>query len=112
LELLTKTICDELKKAVKDITQAEVDKTITKIKAHRLMSLESTTSRSQTALFNQLIYNRDVPFDETLQKYTSLTAGDVSAFLQQIVEAKQITASVYGDAKQMPSLDLIKNMLS
>ncbi len=112
LELLTKTICDELKKAAKDITQAEVDKTITKIKAHRLMSLESTTSRSQTALFNQLIYNRDVPFDETLQKYTSLTAGDVSAFLQQIVEAKQITASVYGDAKQMPSLDVIKNMLS
>jgi hypothetical protein len=47
-----------------------------------------------------------------LQKYTSLTAGDVSAFLQQIVEAKHLTASVYGDAKQMPSLDVIKNMLS
>jgi predicted Zn-dependent peptidase len=112
LELLTKTICTELKKASNDISQEEVNKTITKIKAHRLMSLESTTSRAQTALFNQLIYNRDVPFDETLNNYTKLTAEDIRNFVADIVNGKELTLSTYGDVKLMPSIVKVKDMLS
>jgi predicted Zn-dependent peptidase len=112
LELLTKTICTELKKASNDISQEEVNKTITKIKAHRLMSLESTTSRAQTALFNQLIYNRDVPFDETLNNYTKLTAEDIRNFVADIVNGKELTLSTYGDVKLMPSIAKVKDMLS
>jgi predicted Zn-dependent peptidase len=112
LELLTKTICTELKKAIHDISQEEVNKTITKIKAHRLMSLESTTSRAQTALFNQLIYNRDVPFDETLNNYTKLTAEDIRSFVADIVNGKELTLSTYGDVKLMPSIVKVKDMLS
>ncbi len=112
LELLTKTICTELKKASNDISQEEVNKTITKIKAHRLMSLESTTSRAQTALFNQLIYNRDVPFDETLNNYTKLTAEDIRNFVADVVNGKELTLSTYGDVKLMPSIVKVKDMLS
>jgi len=112
LELLTKTICTELKKASNDISQEEVNKTITKIKAHRLMSLESTTSRAQTALFNQLIYNRDVPFEETLNNYTKLTAEDIRNLVADVVNGKELTLSTYGDVKLMPSIVKVKDMLS
>jgi len=112
LELLTSTIAKELKRATTDITTDELSKTITKIKAHRLMSLESTTSRSHSNLSNVLTYGRDVSFAETLEKYNKVSIDEMQTLLKQIISRKDITISTYGQVAQMPTLEKVLDMLS
>jgi predicted Zn-dependent peptidase len=112
LEKLTQAICKELKRATTDITTEELETTLAKVKASKLMSLESTTSISHKLISDLLIFEREIPFKEVLSKYQSITVEQIQQFLSEILEKKDLTISVYGKTDKMPSLQTVKDMLS
>jgi len=70
-------VSDELARSTEGISQQELDRARTQIKAGLLMSRESTSARCENAARQLLIYGRHVPQEEVVARLEAVTTEDI-----------------------------------
>ncbi len=89
-------VADELKRAREGISQAELDRARTQVKAGILMSRESTSARCEHAARQLLIHGRHVPQEETVAKLDAVTTDDIRRCAGRLFQNSQPTVATIG----------------
>ncbi|MEM1075910.1 MAG: pitrilysin family protein [Pseudomonadota bacterium] len=102
-ELAELTI-DEMKRAVDDMSPAEVARARAQMKAGLLMGLESPSNRAERLARLVQIWDRVPPLAETVEMIDAVTTGDVRDFARGLAEAAPAALALYGPIDTAPTL--------
>jgi len=102
---------DELRRAAQDMTEAEVTRARTQLKAGLLMGLESPSSRSERLARMVAIWGRVPPLDEAVAKIDAVTVAGVAAFAAGLCQGGKASLALYGPVSGAPDLDALKTRL-
>ncbi len=108
---LTSLTIDELKRASDDMSEAEVARARTQIKAGMLMGLESPSSRAERIARLLAIYGRIPELDEAVARIDAVTVADVRRYAGEVCGAGSAMA-LYGPVDRAPSLEAIRERLA
>ena len=110
-DLATITV-DEMKRAVGDISQAEVDRARAQMKAGLLMGLESPSNRAERLARLVQIWDRVPPLEESVALIDAITVRDVRDFAEQMAAKAPMAMALYGPVDGAPSLDALQERRS
>ena len=102
---------DELKRAADDMSEAEVARARTQIKAGMLMGLESPSSRAERIARLLAIYDRVPGVDEAVARIDAVSVADVRRYAGELAAADSALA-LYGPVEAAPSLEDIRKRLA
>ena len=101
---LTRLIIDELARAGDDISDVEVTRARTQMKAGLLMGLESPSTRVERMARLLAIWDRVPPLEETVAMIEAVTTADVRQFAGDLLSQKQAALALYGPVSTAPAL--------
>ena len=104
LPQLAEITIDEMKRAVDDMSPAEVARARAQMKAGLLMGLESPSNRAERLARLIQIWDRVPPLEETVAMIDAVTTGDVREFARQMAQAAPAALALYGPVEAAPSL--------
>ena len=104
---LTRLTLDELKRAGDDMTEAEVARARTQLKAGMLMGLESPSSRAERLARLLAIWGRVPEPEEAVARIEAVTTEDVRRYAGELVQADAALA-LYGPVGSAPGLEEIR----
>jgi predicted Zn-dependent peptidase len=78
VEQLIPLVCDELRKVVLDVGEAEIARARAQLKSGMLMALESTSSRCEQLARQIMIFGRAVPVAESIAKIEAVDGQAVA----------------------------------
>ena len=107
---LAQLTVDELKRAEGDMSEAEVARARSQIKAGMLMGLESPSSRAERIARLLAIYGRVPEVDEAVARIDAVSMADVRRYAGQVTESG-VALALYGPIEAAPTLDAIKARL-
>ena len=107
---LTDLTVDELKRAADDMSEAEVNRARTQIKAGMLMGLESPSARAERIARLLAIYGRVPDVDEAVAKIDAVSMADVRRYAGELTESGAALA-LYGPVEAAPTLEDIRARL-
>lgn len=102
---------DELRRAAGDMSQAELDRARSQMKAGLLMGLESPSSRAERLARLVGIWGRVPPLSETIAKIEAVDVAAVRAFAEGLTRAPAAMA-LYGPVTQARSLEHVTARLA
>lgn len=102
---------DELKRAAGDLSQAEVTRARTQMKAGLLMGLESPSSRAERLARVVGIWGRVPPLSETVTKIDAVGVAQVRGFAEKL-SGEQAAMALYGPVEKARNLDEITRRLA
>ena len=105
-DLMTLTM-DEMKQAADDMSDAEVARARTQIKAGMLMGLESPSSRAERIARLLAIYGRVPDVDEVVTRIDAVSTADVRRFAEGLTQAGTALA-LYGPVEAAPGLEAMR----
>ena len=105
-ELCTLTV-DELKRAAEDMTEAEVARARTQMKAGLLMGLESASSRAERMARNLAVWGRVPDIAETSDKIDAVSRASVLDYAGRLAGQGQAALALYGPVARAPSLEAL-----
>ncbi|WP_298257743.1 pitrilysin family protein [uncultured Litoreibacter sp.] len=94
---------DELKRAADDMSEAEVTRARTQMKAGILMGLESPSSRAERLARIVGIWGRIPPLSETIEKIDEVDVAQVRSFAESLARA-QVAMALYGPVEKAHDL--------
>ena len=103
---------DEMRRAAVDMSEAEVTRARTQLKAGLLMGLESPAARCERLARMVAIWGRVPSLDETVDKIEAVTTTKVSDFATGICESKDIALAMYGPVEKAPEVAELKARLA
>ncbi|MEO9573441.1 MAG: pitrilysin family protein [Tateyamaria sp.] len=106
-DLATITV-DEMKRAAGDISQSEVDRARTQMKAGLLMGLESPSNRAERLARLVQIWDRVPPLEESVALIDAITVRDVRDFAEQMACKAPMAMALYGPVDAAPSRDALE----
>jgi predicted Zn-dependent peptidase len=109
LALLT---MDELKRAADDMTEAEVARARTQMKAGLLMGLESPSSRAERLARLLAIWDRVPSLSETVEKIDAVDLAAIKAYAEKIASSAQMSMALYGPVEAAPPLEALRERLA
>ncbi|MBS1300817.1 pitrilysin family protein [Loktanella sp. SALINAS62] len=109
-QLATVTI-DEMKRAVDDMSAAEIARARAQMKAGLLMGLESPSNRTERLARLLAIWDRIPPLSETIERIDAVTTGDVRKFAERTLRAGT-ALTLYGPADKAPGLDALRAQIA
>lgn len=113
LHELLPVVADEIKKIMNDkVTETELKRAKTQIKASLLMSLESSSSTAEIIARQMLLFKRIIPTEEIVQKIEAITADDLQILAQKIFTSTPTYALLGCNGGKYPAYDEIKKLLS
>jgi predicted Zn-dependent peptidase len=98
---LLDVVCDELIKATKKITDIELKRSLSQLKASLLMSQESTNSRSQKLGGDILAFGRIIPHSEIIRKISEITKADLTKLAAKIITGSKPSFAAIGKVKNI-----------
>ena len=107
---LTQLTVDELKRAADDMSEVEVARARTQIKAGMLMGLESPSSRAERIARLLAIYGRVPDVDEAVARIDAVTTADVRRYAGELTTSDAALA-LYGPVENAPTLEAIRARL-
>ena len=107
---LAQLTVDELKRAADDMSEAEVARARTQIKAGMLMGLESPSSRAERIARLLAIYGRVPAVDEAVARIDAVSTADVRRYAGELTVSGAALA-LYGPVEAAPTLDDIRARL-
>ena len=107
---LLPVVCDELLKATHTLTQDEIERAKTQLKAGVLMKRESTSARAEGNARDMAIYGRIIDKDETLAKVDAVSKEQLEKLALSIFTSKPTLASL-GPVKHVLSYDKLQERL-
>lgn len=90
------TIIAELKRTIKDITEEECKRAITKLKSNILMSKESNSSRAQSNASNILSKNRIIGVEELIEEIEAVNIKKLKNLMEDILQKSKPTVAMLG----------------
>ncbi|MDA0780900.1 MAG: pitrilysin family protein [Rickettsiales bacterium] len=109
---LINAVCDEMKKATSDITEAELKKAKAQAKAGLLMAQESSNNRADALGRRLICYNRYISNQEILDRMNSTTVTDVKEVLEKIITSSKPTIAAIGKLDKLESYNDINGRLA
>lgn len=111
LNKLVPVIADEIKKVLQEkVTEKELNRAKTQLKASMLMALESTSSSAEVIARQMLLYNRVIPTKETVERVENVSADEIQKIAQQIFTSNP-TYTLLGDLKTYPDVEKLKGYI-
>ena len=107
---LLPVLCDELHNSPKNLTEKEIEKSKTQLKAATLMSLESTMSNAGLAVHQLFTEGKLIDIQEILEKINNVTRTSIEKVANKILSSKPTISSI-GPIKSLETLDKIQNRL-
>jgi predicted Zn-dependent peptidase len=102
---------DELKRAAGDMSETEVTRARTQMKAGILMGLESPSSRAERLARIVGIWGRIPPLSETITKIDAVDVAQVREFAESLAGA-QAAMALYGPVEKAHNLEHITRRLA
>lgn len=109
-ELALLTI-DEIRRSAEDVTEAEVNRARTQMKAGLLMGLEGPSSRAERLARLLAIWDRVPTLEETVEKIDAVDLAAIRAYGERTVSAAQMAMALYGPVAQAPELGALRERL-
>ena len=110
-ELAELTI-DELKRAADDMTDAEIARARTQMKAGLLMGLESPSSRAERLARLLAIWDRVPTLAETVQRIDAVSTSKVRDLARATAERGAAAMALYGPVRRAPELQALTGRLA
>jgi predicted Zn-dependent peptidase len=104
---MTNVTIDELKRAADDMSQVELDRARTQLKAGMLMGLESASSRCERLARMMHIWDRVPSLDEVSEKMDAINVGDLRGIAERYCSAGKGAMALYGPVDTAPDLDAL-----
>ena len=105
-------MAEEVKKLLNDkVSDAELNRAKTQIKASLLMSLESSSSTAEILARQLLLFNRIIPISETVEKIEAITKDDLQRISQNIFTTNPTYTILGCNGMKYPDYDYIKSLL-
>lgn len=111
LEEMMPVVIDELKNISKSITEAELSRAKTQLKAGMLMSRESIMTRADQQARHMIYFGRPFEVDTLISRIDAVTAGDVMALAKDIFSGAPVLTAI-GPVGNLMSYDEIRNRLA
>lgn len=108
---LAELTVDEMRRAADDISEAEVTRARTQMKAGLLMGLESPSNRAERLARMLQIWGRVPDISEATTKIDAVTRDKVRAHAGQLVDNAKMALALYGPVSQAPTLDALRQRL-
>ncbi len=105
---LAEITIDEMKRAAQDMSEAEVNRARTQMKAGLLMGLESPSSRAERQARMLQIWGKVPPLEDTVAKIDAVTNNDVLAFGEDMISKAKSAMALYGPVADAPTLDALE----
>ncbi len=107
---LLPVLCDELLFSPKNLTEKEIEKSKTQLKAATLMSQESTMSNASLAVHQLFTEGKLMDIQDILEKIDNVTKTSIEKVANKILSSNPTISSI-GPIKSLESLDKIQNRL-
>jgi predicted Zn-dependent peptidase len=104
---LVEVICDEVLKAADKVEEKETARARAQLKSGLLMSLESTSTRSEQLARQLLIYGRPVPIEEIVAKIDEIGPSHIASALRRILDRRPPTVAALGPVDGLPAYERI-----
>lgn len=112
LHELLPVVATEIKKIMQDkVTEVELKRAKTQIKASLLMSLESSSTTAEIIARQMLLFGRVIPTTEIVERIENITALQLQDLAQKIFTSTPTYALLGCNGGQYPTYDDIKNLL-
>ena len=108
---LLPVLCNELLNAPKNLTEKEIEKSKTQLRAATLMASESTMSNAAIAVHQLFTEGKLIDIQETIEKINKVTKSSIEKVANKILSSKPTIASI-GPIKQLETLDKIQKRLN
>ncbi|WP_417587020.1 M16 family metallopeptidase [Pararhodobacter oceanensis] len=108
LALLT---IDELRRSTQDMSEAEVARARTQMKAGLLMGLESPSSRAERLARLLAVWGRVPSLSETIEKIDAVDLDAIRAFAEKTAAAGRLSMALYGPVADAPPLEALRERL-
>jgi len=108
---LVPVILEELHNATETITEEEVIKVRNQIRAGLLMSLESPSARAGQLARQQILWGREIPLQETVDRINRVSVDRVKKIAGEILSAANPVVASIGPVSKMPDYDTIVDQL-
>jgi len=102
---------DEMTRAARDLTEAEVARARAQARSGLVMGLESPFARAERMANLMAIWDRIVPLEETLAKIEAVDAAAAAAALAEILRSRP-TLALYGPVEGACSVDALAERLA
>jgi len=103
---------DELRRSADDMTEAEVARARTQLKAGLLMGLESPSSRCERLARMVGIWDRVPPLKEAVEKIDAVSVEGVAEFARGLCRANAASLALYGPVSSAPGIEALKARLT
>jgi len=111
LKELMPVVCEEIRKIRTDlVSEQELKRAKTQMKASMLMALESSSSTVEVLARQQLIFNRVVPIAEMVERIETITREDIRNVANEVFSSIPSYALI-GDIDGHPSYDGIQQQI-
>lgn len=101
---LAELTIDEMKRAADDMSEAEINRARTQMKAGLLMGLESSSSRAERMARMVQIWGKVPEIESTVAKIDAVTMQDVRNFAGKLAADLPAALALYGPVSTAPSL--------
>ncbi|MDB9919099.1 insulinase family protein [Amylibacter sp.] len=101
---------DEIKRSASDMTDEEVARSRSQMKAGMLMGLEGASARCERLARTILIFNRVPDLDEIVSKIDAVNAEHVKEFAQNLCNSS-VAYALYGPVKNAPDVSELEKRL-
>lgn len=111
LKQLMPVIGDEIKKICNEnVTETELKRAKTQLKASMLMTLESSSSSAEILARQLLLFNRIIPVEEMVEKIENVTQEDIRKIAQTTFSSTP-TYTLLGSIDGYPDYDNVTKMI-
>ena len=111
LNELIPVVTNEIKKVCEEkITQTELNRAKTQLKASMLMSLESSSSTAEVMARQYLVHHRIIPTEEIIARVEDVSIDDVQQAAQKVFSSNP-TYTLLGNIDKYPSYNVLKKNL-
>ena len=109
---LAELTMDELKRAADDMSEAEVARARTQMKAGLLMGLESPSSRAERLARLLAIWDRVPTLEETVEKIDAVTMPKVRDLAASMATRGSAALALYGPVGHAPGVEQLTGRLA
>jgi predicted Zn-dependent peptidase len=112
LTIYAGTSIDEIRRSADDMSEAEVARARTQLKAGMLMGLESPSSRCERLARMVAIWDRVPTLEETIARIEDVTLTKVTDFAVTLCAAEKAAMALYGPVEKTPELAALTTRLA
>lgn len=111
IEELIPVLCDQIARLADDLTEEEVMRARTQLKASLLMALESTAARCEQMAQHLLLLDRIMPMEELVSRIDAIDRASVAGLARQVFASPPTLAAV-GPLSRLEPLDAMSRRIA